>query len=268
MKAEIIRGFPEADYHADPRASQSRYKAFLATTENKARHALEKVEDDDEKITSKHLGSCVHALILEDRKIYIRAIEGDGRTKAVKDARAAQAIEHPDKLLLTPKQADAVEGMVDGIWRNKGARKIIEATADRELTIFTATEKARIDLLPPIGPWDIKTSRSDVDQYTFAKTVEDWGYHIQAAHYLEMLAQAGMLFDDFGIIAVESAAPYDCAVYYVSHEAIAIGRRELFELKQIYEHCRSTGIYRGYSDEPLRIGLTDWTMKKEAYNNE
>jgi exodeoxyribonuclease VIII len=268
MKAEVIRNMPEAEYHADPRASQSRYKAFLETTENKARFALEKVEDDDEKIKAKHLGSCAHAVILEGRQIYVRGIEGDGRTKAVKDARAAQALEHPDKHLLTPKQADDVEGMIDGIGRNKGARMILESATARELSIFTDTEKARIDIMTPMGPWDIKTCAKDVDPYSFAKVIEDWGYHVQAAHYLDMCALAGLPDGDFGIIAVESFAPYDCAIYTISHEALEIGRRKLAELKARYWACIKSGIYRGYSDEPLPIGLTDWTMRKEQKDNE
>lgn len=89
--------------------------------------------------------------------------------------------------------------------------------------------KARIDKTRDKGRIvDLKSTR-DASKRNFLRSIVDYGYHRQAAFYLD-----GSVAKEFRIIAVESQAPFGVAVYDLSPEFIEAGRAAYrFALKQI-----------------------------------
>lgn len=255
---EIIRSYADAAYRARPELAQSTIKLFGLATPAHAKYAMDNRQDATD---SMQVGTCLHALVLEGRTVYAIEPIADGRTKEGKAIKAAFAADNADKLILSTKDAAKVEGMAAGIRRNKGATLLLDACADRELSLFWDDYKARVDGVCPLGILDLKTTQS-ASPAEFERSILNYGYHIQAAHYLEGAAACGICADDFFVVAVESAAPYECAVYRIDHETLEIGRAELHRLRGIAKQCLESGEFPGYSHEPEPIGLPAWKIRQ------
>jgi hypothetical protein len=260
---EIIRNMPDGAYRARPELAQSTIKLFGLATPAHAKYAMDNRKDSP----SKNMGRAIHALILEEKKIYAVEPIADGRTKEGKAIKAAFAADNSGKLILTAAEGAKVEGMAAGVRRNKGAMTLLAACYEFELSIFWDGYKARLDALSPLGPVDLK-STDDASPWAFSKkTLLDYGAYIQSPHYLEGCAACGLPCENFHFIAVESEAPHECAIYVADHESLEIGMRELHRLREIAKHCLETGEYPGYSHEPELIGLPAWKIRQEERIN-
>jgi hypothetical protein len=260
---EIIRSYTEGAYRARPELAQSTIKLFGLATPAHAKHAM---DNRQEATDSMLVGTCLHALVLENRMVYAVEPQADGRTKEGKAVKAAFAAENGDKIILSAKDAAKVEGMASGIRRNRGAMLLLDACADRELSLFWDGYKARVDGACPLGILDLKTTHS-ASPAEFERSILNFGYHIQGVHYLEGAAACGICSDDFFIVAVESAAPFECAVYKIDHDSLSIGRTELHRLRKIAKRCIESGEYPGYSHKPEPIGLPAWKIRQEERIN-
>lgn len=251
---EIIRGMPETEYRARPELSQSDYKYFLEPT---PAHAKWKREHREEKVCFS-LGTAVHSAVLLGETVHAVAPKVDGRTKAGKETLAAFQAENEGKIVLSASDGEAVEGMIAGVRRNPGVVAILDSLMEREISLFHDGEKCRCDGIFPLGVLDLKTTGKLATPYLFQRAVIGFGYHIQAAFYLQMSAKAGFPAENFFVVAVESSAPHEAAIFTIGHDLVEIGRLKLVELREIYFACEKTGEYPGYSSEPVEINTPAW----------
>ena len=121
--------------------------------------------------------------------------------------------------------------------------------------------KIRPDKLPGNGICvDIKTT-DDASPEGFSKSCANYGYHIQAAFYLEGLTRiTGEQHDTFVFIAVEKTPPYGIGVYYASHDFIAKGRELMGKALDIYSECLKTNLWPCYSAEAKELNLPRWAV--------
>ena len=75
---------------------------------------------------------------------------------------------------------------------------------------------------------DIKTT-SDKSLSSFKSSAYKYGYHRQAAFYLD-----GFQAKEFIFVVIEKKAPYNVGVYIAGEDFINRGRSEYFELLTIY----------------------------------
>jgi len=257
MPCEIVRNLGEKEYRARPEISQSVAKKLLLPT---PAHAFYELHNRRE-VVEFDMGHAIHSILLEGITIHAVEPEADGRTKAGKEIKAAFAAENVGKIILTKKEGEAVEGMVAGIRRNSGIMQLLESATDHEVSIFWSGMKARLDGVCPLGILDLKSTKS-CEPFQFAKSILDYGYHIQAAHYLEAAAQADLPCDNFYFLAVENTAPYEAALYVLEQDSLEIGRLELEMLRTKYFHFQKSGVWPGYSQEIVSIGLPAWKKSK------
>jgi hypothetical protein len=249
VEVEIIRNMPDKEYRAREERSQSDFKNFREPTPAHALHKMKKAKEDSDSMLA---GTCLHALLLEGKKIW--SVDKGRKTKTNPDQPSTG-------ILLSPWYDEVVRGMEAGVRRNAGAMAIINARMEAEVSIFWAGMKARLDIVFPVGVGDLKSTKG-ASLREFQKAIVEYGYYIQAAHYLEAAALAGFPADDFYIIAVENFEPYECALWKMDHDAIEIGRKELDVLKENFYRCQSSGIYPGYPQEPITISLPSWKMRE------
>lgn len=103
--------------------------------------------------------------------------------------------------------------------------------------------------------FDLK-SCEDASPYGFAKAAYDYGYHIQAADYLEgNRVQNSKQEGKFFFIAVEKKAPYKVAVYQASAAFLARGYQDRDELIDKYIECDSSDLWPGYGDNIIKLEL-------------
>jgi hypothetical protein len=67
----------------------------------------------------------------------------------------------------------------------------------------------------------------------------------------------------FFFIAVEKEAPFNCEIYELDEESIAIGRAEYLADIETYKKCLKTENWHGYTEEAAIhvIGLPAWAKK-------
>jgi len=120
--------------------------------------------------------------------------------------------------------------------------------------------KALIDIVPTIEPFD----RSLIDFKTadqaapepWSKAVYAFGYHVQAAMYLDMFnAATGEDREDFRHIIQENYSPYEVAKRFLSAEFLELGRNRYLAALARYCRCLQKNVWPGYDDNwPSEVG--------------
>jgi hypothetical protein len=106
---------------------------------------------------------------------------------------------------------------------------------------------------------DLKTG-IDVSPDGFARAVANFGYHRQAAYYIDgMRAITG---EDWrmAFVGVEKDAPHLVAVYVLTDAAVEQGRQENAAGLVTAARCIESGEWPGYSDQVVALDLPRWAQ--------
>jgi exodeoxyribonuclease VIII len=258
--------FPGVDaliYHRWPGASQSRLKVLRDKSPAHLRYQMDHPPEPTEAMI---VGAAVHTCVLESDLfpgLYLRAIPGDGRTTAIKEARKAQAESHPGAIILKPDDFDTCLAIREAVAAHPNTRHLLEG--ERECSAVWRDSATGVlcrgrfdDVARSIGALtDLKTT-ADASPHRFPMAIYNFGYHIQAAHYLRGAKALGIDADSFGIVAVEKEPPYAVAVYQLTGAAIYDGERELDPLLERWAECEATGRWPGYDEAVVQIDLPTW----------
>jgi len=253
---QVIRGLTENEYNKLPGIRHSTLKYMGLPTPAHAKHAIDNERENTDSLIN---GSCLHALVLEDRTIFEVALEHKNQKNPVQPEKLAGTGQY----LLSPHNAGIIRGMREGVMRNPGCRAFIESLTERELTIVWDRWKARLDGVSPTGVVDLKSTKG-ANLRGFQKAIADFSYHTAAAHYLEAAANVGLPCDEFVFVAVENFAPYEAALYRLEYESLEIGGRLLDRYREEYLHCTETGIWPGYAAAAQGINLPNWYLRNEG----
>jgi hypothetical protein len=123
--------------------------------------------------------------------------------------------------------------------------------------------RARLDWLPEgrggrlIIP-DYKTT-SCASREALERSVASFGYHQQAAWYLDGVTALGLGNDPaFLFVAQEKTPPYLVNVVELDAVALRIGRDLNRDAMAIYAECAATGRWPGYADDVELVSLPRW----------
>jgi hypothetical protein len=236
------------------------------------------------------IGTAGHLMVLEphlfEQKVeIIRGVTAKGEPKedyTTADAKAKRdAAYAAGKTPLLPAEAEMVAEMravlladpVAGAAFRGGAAEQSMFWRDAE---FGAWRRTRPDYLPPHRRYlvDYKTSVS-ADPREFGKRMLDYGYHQQAAWYLDGVhAVTGEMPERFAFVVQEKTPPYLVTVCWVDQEAIEIGRELNRFAVGIFAHCLRTGEWPGYRDAPgapprgFSVTLPGWAVAEHQQRSE
>lgn len=235
------------------------------------------IDETDERVETPAMrfGTAYHCAVLEPEKFaetYAVAPHfGDLRTTAAKSAKADWLIGNGDKIMLSSDDATRIDGMLAALHAHPVAAGIIRSkTAKREATLrwqdtrTGLTCKARADWWEP-GKFfmDLKTTE-DASPAKFARSILDYSYHVQHAHYCDGANALGERIGHYLILAQEKSAPYAVAVYHVDSFTEARG----FELRErgmdIMADCLAKDRWPAYGDGIAEISLPAWALKDAA----
>jgi hypothetical protein len=90
----------------------------------------------------------------------------------------------------------------------------------------------------------------------FARACATFGYHTQAAHYLN-----GTFAERFIFIAVEKTYPYAVGVYELDAAAMAAGAEQCRIGLQTISDCRAINEWPGYTTTCDTISMPNWALK-------
>ncbi len=217
-------------------------------------------------------GDATHVAILEPERFekeYVRAPKFDRRTNKGNAAAAKWAEDHPHHVSLLTSEWDLACGMRDSVWSHPLARDLLAGKGANELTVVwndpdTAILcKGRIDRLTSYRDWtmavDIKTTRS-VEDFSWRSDCAKYGYHQQAAFYLDGLDALAPHKRRFIHVAVEKESPHCVRVFELDDSAIEEGRRKYRRALEMYAEGLKSGEWPGYD-----VGIEGVDIPRWAY---
>jgi exodeoxyribonuclease VIII len=217
-------------------------------------------------------GRIAHEAILEpDRFAYAVAPQVDKRTKSGKAEWADFEAENADKHILTSDDEKAILRMRDNVYAHPAAKAALTTSKGRaEVSVFgyQGDQSGELCKCRP-DFWrddniivDLKTT-NDAGPHEFNRSVFKYGYHRQAAFYLNLCSRAKAEKQEaFIFICVEKTTPYAVAVYMADAEMIEYGRWQYERALLTLAECKINNYWPGYSEKIETISLPAWAKKQ------
>ena len=214
-------------------------------------------------------GTAFHCAVLENDRFNetYTIIEGDRRTKAVKDS--IKDAEAAGKIILTADDFNALMGMAQAVFKNPICAALLDGSL-REHSVFSEIDGVRVKCRPDgwkmdkVIMFDLK-SCEDASPEGFAKTCTRFRYHVQDAFYRHVVASiTGEDADNmtFVFIVVEKKPPYAVALYTLDELAKLQGWVEAREDLRIYREALESDNWRGYSPKIETLSLPRWATSE------
>lgn len=253
--SELILGMPFDEYRALPGHNFSSLKN-LAKSPLKYQHAL---QNPMQPTPAMELGSAVHCAVLEPHAFQQRYGLFDGTKRGA----AWENWQHsnPGRIALKPDAWEdvlAMQAMVANVFPLRKGEAETTVTFD----VFGEPCKGRIDWLHDDYLLDLKTC-ADCSPTGFGNASARYMYHAQMAWYRQGVYKATGEWLDAIIVAIENKAPFECAVYRLSEEALEYGWQECEELMQKLTHCRELDHWQGAVQGVQVLDLPGWYTAAE-----
>jgi hypothetical protein len=244
----IERDMPEAVYHRRPELSQSQAKTVL---ECPARYLWE-FDNPATPTDAMVLGSAVHSLVLGGPSV----IEVQADSWRSKDAREARIEADSNGMIpLLSKDYEKAVTMADAAMDTR-----MFDDGETELSLVHGDLRGRVDLLNGSLIVDLKTTVS-ADPERFGRTAVDYGYHMQAAWYIDLVRALDLArAPQFVFVLVEKTAPYLTSIVELDDDAIRIGRERNAAAIEIWRECQTLDDWPGYGSTLHTVSLPQWAV--------
>lgn len=257
-----VREILAEDYHRHPALSSSGARKLLppscpALFKWEQDHPVDKWEFD--------FGRAAHKIVLgDDLGDEIKIIEAkDWRTKKAQTERD-EARANKITPILRPEW-DRIQDMADAIRRHPLAARLLDPEGGKaEQSLFWIDQETGIECRTRID-WlrsqrrgrllivDYKTAES-AEKSKFAKSAMNYGYHQQAAFYMDGVKAVGLDPDPgFLFIVQERVAPYLVNVVEIDPADIEIGRFLNRRALHIYAECIRTDHWPSYNESDIDL---------------
>lgn len=258
---------PFSEYLALPGLNQSKLGA-LKSCPQKFRWLSDFTQPDTDALK---IGRAIHTAVLEPDQFnasFLCLPDLDRRTKAGREAYADLVSQNAEKTLLRPDDFKMAFEVATAIRSNPHCNYLLDG-AHTEISLEWHDKgtgvpcKARVDAYNEgMGMViDLKTT-IDASRSGFSKKIFSYGYHRQAAWYLEALRSQGEAAQHFVFIAVEKTPPYAVGLYRLNDDTLRLSKQENDRLLAIYSECSRTDSWPGYTQ-----GIEDITIPDYATNS-
>ncbi|EJX6614807.1 PD-(D/E)XK nuclease-like domain-containing protein [Salmonella enterica] len=247
----IYYDIPNEAYHAGPGVSKSQLDDIAVCP---AFYQWRKSAPvDTEKTKALDMGTDLHCRLLEPdefKKRFIIAPEFNRRTTAGKEEEKAflESCENSGKTVMTSEEGRKLELMYGSVMAHPGCRALLEAEGKTESSIYWKdTETGELCRIRPdkflTNSPLILDVKKVADMSRFARHVEEFRYHVQAAMYCEGWKAYSGETPRFAFLAVSESidcGKYPVHLYILEDEHHDIGyslfRRDL----NTYHECKSS----------------------------
>lgn len=265
MTKGTISTIPFDDYLRDPAVGASMIKVMLkAGPEVYYRAIVDPAAVVTPPTPAMLLGSLVHCAVLEPKELELRYQKCSPRnTKAGKE----EAIYIKSKGLTPVNHSDwaLMESMVDSIRSHpKASEYFADSLGVAEQSHWWDDPesglccKCRTDWKVGNTIIDLKTTvAGGATPKEFAKTVVNFDYHLQAAHYLR-----GTDAERFVFLVVEKAWPFSVGLFELDQAAIDLGNERIDRGLKLIAECHMNNEWPGYADDINQITLPNWAFTK------
>lgn len=262
--AGVYNDIPAVKYHAAPGIS----KSALDQSAKSPAHYQAWLKEKPEQTPAMRIGTLAHLATFQP-DLYARSVAMapivDRRTKDGKAIWQQFQSENEGRELVTVDEQQMLTALSGAVRRHPLIGKLLNK-GDSEVSVFSKdtptglVTKCRFDWInPEDGVFlDLKTTE-DASPTGFARSIGNFRYHIQDAHYTQLGRDHGMDFK-FIFVAVEKHPPYAVAIYVLDEatriQAEAIRRQQLETLAS----CETFQSWPAYSTEIQTLSLKQWQL--------
>lgn len=267
MKPGIYNDLPADQYHADPAYSFSAIKQAMRSPA----HLKAWLTAPPEQTPAMRIGTLTHLAVLQpDLFGSTTAVAPivDRRTKEGKSIWEQFQAQNTGKEIITNDEREQLTAMRDSVRIHPAASALLgEGTA--EVSVFNQCVetglplKARMDWVRENAIVDLKTTE-DASPAGFAKSVSNYRYDLQAAHYRRMLKLQGRGELPYILIAVEKEAPFAVAVYRLDEGDLTLADMQMQQQLRAIASCCEFNSWPAYSREVETLTLPKWHNQKAA----
>jgi exodeoxyribonuclease VIII len=260
MDPGIYQNISNEEYHGGPGLSASGLK-LLARSPKHFREAPRKGSKAME------LGTATHCAVFEPERFADEFISPERKlNRAKKDDKAEwEVLLATGKTVLSREDYDAALAMGESVRTHTLAGPLVTGGIAEQSVFWKQTVslgdgdetkiicKCRPDYVKPMGEGyvivDLKTTNDARESKWGRSAYWDYGYHIQAAHYCNGMAQiTGTTPREFFFITVESEKPYGVIVYRTPRFTMSRGFEEVSTLYGIYARCKRDDEWPSYPE--------------------
>jgi hypothetical protein len=261
------------DYHTDYDSGDS-HSSLELFRESPAKYAAIRVfraMQGDPPTSAMKVGQALHALLLEYDKPCQFVFSPTRKKASAPPIWNSTAAAVGETIGLSKSEMQQLSGMFLAIANEPDAWNLVVEQRGFNENVWPVIEPERLQLLKCKPDRvlenglvvDLKTVDGAVDPLSWSRTLAKWGYHRQAAFYLDVLALAGQKADSFVFVAVSKDPPHEIGIYLVDEESIEQGRRENRELLERLAACRRTGVWKHeWQGKILSVGVPRWAIHK------
>lgn len=267
----LYDGITDEEYHGDPVPWGSVSSTGLRRLLPPGNPALYRYFLDNPQPPRKvfDFGHAAHTKVLGVGAEIVAVQANDWKTKAAQAER--DAIRAEGKVPLLQREVEVVDAMAAALRRHPLAAALLDPNrGDAEQSAFWEDPttgvwcRARFDWLPwttnngPLLVGDYKSADS-VDPGHFARSVANFGYHQQRAHYEAAVRELGIHPDPVLLfIAQEKTPPFQVGVFELDQEAVRVGAARNRQALEVYAECTETGVWPSGGEEIQLISLPRW----------
>ncbi len=180
--------------------------------------------------------------------------------------------DNEDKTVLSPVDYDGCQSMRETIMKNGDMSSMLTGGFSEYSLIgevMGVKVKNRPDLITSAGGIIQYKTAVDCHPETFGIKVNDYGYLLKAA--LEWLCFEGAYNTPpkyYIWLVQEKEPPYIWKPYYLTEDALAIGKIQLETALKTYTRCMDSGEWPAYGNNIEPIQITEWLKREYNVGNE
>lgn len=278
---DVYSAISDTVYHSDHHSLSSSGARALLPPSCPALFRQKQDEPPDPK-PQYDFGHAAHKMVLgEGSQLFVLDPTIHGRTKDGEIAKvpaatskwklADAAAREAGKLPITKANIDVAQRMAGIVHTNPVAARLLAAGLPEVSGYWHDAEtgvrcRFRPDWLPDMPGRmicvDYKTAVS-ANPAAFAKSALDYGYHQQAAWYLDGLRECGISDDAaFLFVVQQKTSPFLVSLVQLEPEAVELGRRQNRRAIELFAKCQAERSWPGYGDGIHTVGLPGWAVSQ------
>jgi len=227
------------------------------------KHYRYRLENPPEETPGMRLGRAIHTAVLEPDAFPLEYVVYDGPRRAGKEWEEFALVNGRKTILKNDEYQTALD-VRDAVQGHKLAARMLRRGRSEVTLQWTDPQtrmrcKGRLDHLRGDTLIDLKSTR-DVDNRLFGRLCANMEYHAQLAFYRRGLLATGHKPAPVYIVAVESAAPFDVAVFAVDEDVLEAGDMLVAKLLHQVKTCRRLRRWPGRYESEESLEFPQWAL--------
>lgn len=265
FKEGFVEGLPFSEYAAVDALNFSQLKPMMRSP-LAYKYALDHPQEETPAL---FLGTLTHRLILEPNLVGEFAVWGELPDQKVRRGKVWDEFlaVFDGKEVITVGERDDMVGMAAAVRKFPSARKYLADSGPTEISMFWEENgrrfKGRIDKLIKRTHTmvNLKTART-CQPYKFGAQAFTLGYYMHEALYWSGYKILTGTAPKQKIIAVESKAPHEAAVYRITPDVRTQGLEDLHELLERLAFCEKSNTWPAEMDEESDLTLPTYAIRE------